>query len=103
MNNIVSNAIKYSPKNATITIQSEVSPKRVQIHVEDEGVGIPDALISKVFSDDEVTGRRGTEGEPGTGFGLPIVKAMVEAMEGKVSIESREGGGVRVTVVLPAG
>lgn len=89
MSNLISNAIKFSPRDSKITISFKVVSNLAVVEVLDHGMGIPDALILKIFSSDEATNRHGTEGEEGTGFGLPIVKSFVEAMDGKIHIESK--------------
>lgn len=89
MSNLISNAIKFSPHHSTINIKHEISRQVAFISIRDEGIGMPQELISKVFSINEATSRVGTSGETGTGFGLPIVKSFVEAMQGKIEVKSQ--------------
>lgn len=86
--NLITNAIKFSHKNSIINIVINENKKHVTLSVEDTGVGIPNDLIPRVFRWSEKTSRTGTNGEQGTGFGLPIVKACVEVIGGEIRVES---------------
>lgn len=88
LSNLLSNAIKFSPHDSVIEITFDNRDGVGVIEVVDYGIGIPCDLISKIFLVDEATNRSGTNGEQGTGFGLPIVKSFVEAMKGTIEIES---------------
>lgn len=59
-----------------------------ELEVIDYGIGIPENLLKKLFSSTADTSRTGTEGELGTGFGMPIVKAAVEACQGHIQVQS---------------
>jgi two-component system sensor histidine kinase VicK len=99
--NILDNAIKYSPEGGLIVIRGEVRLGDVVINIADQGIGIsPENLIplfEKYFrvvpSDDYHV--------PGSGLGLPIARAIVEAHGGRIWIESREGQGTTVSFSLP--
>jgi len=99
--NLLSNALKYSPAHSAVTIRARAASGDVVISVEDAGRGIaPDALprvFEPYFRAPEAVGRA-----PGSGLGLAMVKALVEAHHGGVSIESTIGIGTRVTLQLPA-
>ena len=99
--NLLTNAIKYSPEDKTITIGGRFTEKRVTVFVRDEGVGIAKDQIAKVFQrfyrvDDKLTSRR-----QGTGLGLYLVKAIVEAHGGEISVKSQVGGGSTFYFTLP--
>jgi two-component system sensor histidine kinase KdpD len=105
---LIDNAAKYSPKGSTIRlIARRAGEELIQMAVEDEGPGIAYDLRERVFDkffratrDGDVTSRQPT----GTGMGLAIAKGIVEAHEGRIWIESGEGGrGTRVVFTLPTG
>ncbi|MBC7539061.1 MAG: HAMP domain-containing histidine kinase [Bacteriovorax sp.] len=86
--NLISNAIKFSYQDSIIEIIVSENIKHVNIVIEDHGMGIPDELLLKIFKWSEKTNRNGTNGESGTGFGLPLVKTCVEMMGGSIRVES---------------
>ena len=105
---LIDNAAKFSPKGSTIRlIARRAGEELIQMAVEDEGPGIANDLRERVFDkffratrDGDVTTRQPT----GTGMGLAIAKGIVEAHEGRIWIESGEGGrGTRVVFTLPTG
>ena len=104
---LIDNAAKYSPKGSNIRLLARRAGNEIQMAVEDEGPGIPKDLRERVFDkffratrDGDVTTREPT----GTGMGLAIAKGIVEAHEGRIWIESGEGGkGTRVVFTLPTG
>ncbi|NRA46957.1 MAG: HAMP domain-containing histidine kinase [Oligoflexales bacterium] len=97
LNNLVSNAIKFTPPGESITITLENNQKTVDITVADRGIGIPDELIRKIFDPNEKTSRKGTENEEGTGFGLPIVYMFVQYNKGEIVVQSETSGENRGT------
>ncbi len=104
LHNLLENATSYSPAGSTITLASERAGDRVVITVSDEGPGIPEADLSRVFErfyrvDKARTREDGNRG--GTGLGLAIVKHLVELQGGEVSASNRPGGGAVLTVDLP--
>lgn len=89
LNNLISNAVKFSDNGSSISIYSEkINDKYIALYVKDSGIGIPDDLIDIVFDVTKKTTRKGTAGEVGTGFGMPIVKKFVESYHGAISIIS---------------
>jgi signal transduction histidine kinase len=88
LGNILSNAIKFSPTDSDIRINVGKIDNRVIIRISDKGIGIPKDLIKKLFDLTQKTNRKGTSGEEGTGFGLPIVKTYVEKLDGTIDVES---------------
>ncbi|MGB0621833.1 MAG: sensor histidine kinase [Myxococcota bacterium] len=92
LGNLISNAIKFSHPESTI--QLGVVPEedgRVVLWIEDQGVGIPGPLMPLLFAPDVSTNRKGTEGESGTGFGLPIVKMFVDKYGGTIEVGPGSG------------
>ncbi len=102
LNNLVSNAYKYSPQGGRITlslISHDAPHGRVGIRVTDEGIGMNPEQLSRVF---ERFYRADPSGNiPGTGLGLCLVKEIVELQGGSVEIASQAGQGTQVTVWLP--
>jgi signal transduction histidine kinase len=88
-NNLVSNAIKFSHPESKVAVSVERQADTVVLCVRDLGIGIPADLLSKLFELGAKTTRPGTEGEPGTGFGLRTVKSFVDLFGGAIDITSR--------------
>ncbi len=88
-NNLISNAIKFSRKGSDITVAVTRGSGETSVQVIDRGIGMPADLVAKLFDMDAQTTRVGTEGEPGTGFGLRTVKSFVDLFGGTMVIESR--------------
>jgi signal transduction histidine kinase len=101
--NIVSNAVKYSPVGANKNIWVRVVPaeKAWRVEVQDEGPGLSDDDKAKLFGHFARLSAQPTGGEHSTGLGLSIVKKMVEAMNGKIWVESEKGKGATFIVELP--
>lgn len=89
LGNLLSNAIKFSPEGSEILLALDMKDKHAVISITDSGIGIPPDLIPRLFEMNSATSRPGTSGEKGTGFGLPIVKAYVEKLDGKISVFSK--------------
>ena len=96
--NILNNAIRYSPKNGTITISAISKEEKVFFSVKDEGPGISEQDKVKVF-EKYVTAKH--KNYKGTGLGLAIAKEFVESQQGKIWIESELGSGSTFTFTLP--
>jgi signal transduction histidine kinase len=103
LDNLVSNAVKYSPRGKNVFVRVKSTANGVRVEVEDEGPGLSEEDKSKLFGKFARLSARPTGGEHSTGLGLSIVKKMVEAMNGKVWCESELGKGARFIVGLPAG
>lgn len=98
--NLTSNAFKYTEKGS-IKLSFEISESNVlKIHVRDTGIGISKFNLSKIFIPFTRL-NESTAGIPGTGMGLAIVKGIVEAMEGKIEVESEIGRGTVFTINIP--
>jgi len=94
MRNLVSNAIKYTPRGGFITISSRNLPDHLlEISVKDTGIGISKDMQANIFRLDPSTNRPGTNGEPSTGLGLIICKEFVEKHNGNIWVDSEEGRG----------
>ncbi|MCP4912980.1 MAG: HAMP domain-containing histidine kinase [Oligoflexia bacterium] len=89
--NLITNAIKFSFEGGKILVKSRcVDHDRLEISVKDFGIGIPTHLQQIIFQQDKKTTRSGTNGETGTGFGMPLVKSYVEKFNGTINIISRD-------------
>jgi signal transduction histidine kinase len=98
--NLVSNAIKFTPPGGRITVSSGMIKKNIAVRVKDTGVGIAPDELSRLFSEfQRLTGAGNTEG---SGLGLFIVKTIVEAHGGSVTVESALGAGTTFTILLPS-
>ena len=98
--NIISNAIKYSdPKKdcSYIAIDIKINKDRAQIQIEDNGIGIEDEALPKIFD----MFYRATSSAEGSGIGLYIVKNAVEKLGGKVELTSTVKLGTRFNIILP--
>ena len=99
--NLLANAVKYSPPGAVATVLTEsVGNGRIRITVADTGPGIPPELLPRLFRPFDRIGAEAT-GVEGTGLGLALSKALVEAMGGTIGVDSTVGVGSRFWVELP--
>jgi signal transduction histidine kinase len=102
LRNLISNALKFTPKGGTVKISGkQTDDNTVEISVQDNGIGISEIMIGKLFRLDQQVSRRGTEGEPSTGLGLIICNDFVEKQGGKIRVQSEEGMGTVFTFTLP--
>ncbi len=101
LTNLISNAIKYSPKGGDVTITGGFSDGLVTMSVSDQGMGIPKEHMGKVFERFHRVDNRDTRQVGGTGIGLYLVKHLVEAHGGKIWIESEVGKGSSFIFTLP--
>ncbi len=100
LQNLISNGIKFSNRGGEITISAKKNKKSVEICVQDRGTGIPEDMLKEIFRLDKQASMLGTEGEKGTGLGLVLCKDFIEKNGGKIYIDSKEGEGTKVTIVL---
>jgi signal transduction histidine kinase/HAMP domain-containing protein len=95
MDNLMSNAIRYTPENGTILLRAKEQKEKVQFSVRDSGRGIETDRLPNIF------GRFNAAHDQGTGLGLSLVRRLVELLGGQVSVESRLGHGSTFTFTLP--
>ena len=88
-NNLLSNALKFTDKDHEISIEVKSVRDEVEILFIDTGVGIHPDKLPSIFDEHIQTSTKGTNGETGTGFGLPIVKSIIEKLDARISVESR--------------
>ncbi len=100
MENLLTNAIKFSPEQSLIKITCEADPNEVQVSIQDEGIGMTPEQVERVFdkfyrADTSDTARQGL------GLGMTIVKSIIKAHEGEVWVKSEPGKGTMVCFTLP--
>ncbi len=101
LNNLISNAIKYSPEKATVLIRAEAEDAFVRISIQDHGEGILADELERVFGYFQKGSAKPTGGESSTGLGLAICKRLVEAHGGRIWVASEEGEGSIFYFTLP--
>ena len=101
LRNLVANAVTYAPEGTTIRVEASQTNGRIAISVLDEGPGIPEEDLSRVFERFYRVDKSRARDPGGTGLGLAIVKHLVELHGGEVRAENRSNGGARFTVTLP--
>jgi two-component system, OmpR family, sensor histidine kinase VicK len=103
INNLISNAIKFTQDDGTIEVRIEDKEKSVQFYVADNGIGIPQELQPMVFDKFSKARRPGIRGEKSTGLGMSIIKTIIELHQGKIWFTSEKGKGTTFYVELPKG
>lgn len=99
INNLVSNAIKYSGEGTVIEVETSINERFYKLSVKDNGIGIPEADQKHLF---EAFFRADNTGKiPGTGLGLNIVERYTRMMDGEIKFESRLGKGTSFTIIFP--
>jgi PAS domain S-box-containing protein len=99
---LVENALKYSPRGATVTVGARRKKDTVEVRVVDEGIGIPQAEQQRIFRKFYRAESSTRDGAAGTGLGLFIAKELVTAMGGRIWVDSAEGEGASFAFELPA-
>jgi PAS domain S-box-containing protein len=101
LSNLLSNAVKYSPKGGQITLGARQEGAEVIAWVTDQGVGIPEQALPRLFTKFFRVDNRDTRTIGGTGLGLALAKQIVEAHGGRIWVESTEGQGSTFFFTLP--
>jgi two-component system sensor histidine kinase VicK len=101
IDNLISNALKFSKEGDKILINLDQSGERIAIKVKDHGLGIPKHMLPYLFESFSKAGRTGLRGEQSTGLGLSIVKQLVESHKGIITVDSIEGEGTTFAISLP--
>lgn len=103
--NLISNAIKFTPKGGKITLKAEAIEKEgkrfIRLAVSDTGVGMTEQQVANLFSLDKVQSTPGTEKEKGTGLGIMICRDFINKMNGELSVESKLNEGTTFFVDVP--
>lgn len=101
LNNLLSNAIKYSFPNTKIEIDISATTDEITTKIIDQGQGIPEEELMKLFNPFQTTSVKSTANEKSTGLGLAIVKKIIEAHRGKLKVESEVGKGSNFMFTIP--
>ena len=101
LNNLGSNAIKFTPDGGHVTLRVAIEGRTVRILVEDDGIGIPSNAIGQIFEKFSQVENDLSRKYPGMGLGLAISKSIVDWHGGEIMAESEAGQGTRITVLLP--
>ncbi len=99
--NFLSNATKYSPQGGTVTVKAERNGEAVRISVTDQGIGIPEEALGKMFQRYARVESERHKGIKGIGLGLFLSKEIVEAQQGTIGVESKYGEGSTFYFTLP--
>lgn len=99
--NLVSNAIKFTHENGIITIDAMQTGDLTEIHISDNGVGIPPETIPKLFMVDQNISSLGTNNEKGTGLGLVLCKEFIEKNGGSIAVKSTLEMGTKFMLKIP--
>ncbi len=100
--NLLTNAVKYSPQQTEVTVSAWRDDGHVRIAVQDQGIGLDQKEVKKIFQKFYRTKKAEESGEAGTGIGLSIVQQIVVQHGGRIDVVSRPGEGSCFTLVLPA-
>ncbi len=101
MQNLVSNAVKFTNPQGVIIISAKEKIDFVEIRISDNGIGIGPELLDKIFDIETRHSTKGTADETGTGLGLLLCKELTEKNGGSITIESAAGAGTTICIVLP--
>jgi two-component system sensor histidine kinase BaeS len=104
--NLISNSLKFTPKKGLISVGAQIIrngefPEAIVITVTDSGMGIKAAELQQIWDKYKQSGNKSLRGGGGTGLGLYIVKQVVEAHGGEVTVASIEGVGTSMVLKLP--
>ncbi len=98
--NLMANAVKYSPRRASVILSARQIEDKIVVTIEDFGIGIPANDLAKIFS--RYYRGSNVSGFVGTGIGLFLVATVLRLHAGDIAVESEEGRGTRITATLPA-
>ncbi|WP_164914224.1 hybrid sensor histidine kinase/response regulator [Aquimarina sediminis] len=99
--NLLANAIKFTPQGGKITVSSERTINSIVVSITDTGVGMDEESLNSLFDDSNISTKKGTSGEVGTGIGLILCKELVEQNQGELSAKSELGVGSTFSCMLP--
>jgi len=101
LRNLISNAVKFTRPGGNISISASIADTVCIIQVKDNGIGIPEQNIDKLFRIDKSVVTPGTQNEKGSGLGLLLCKEFVEKMGGTITVYSKQGFGTTFTLKFP--
>lgn len=103
LENVLRNAIRFAPRGSAVSIDAIRSGEQIEVSMSDRGPGVPPAHLERIFEPYfRVPDGAGPRGEGGTGLGLAIARRVLEVHGGGIEARAREGGGLTVTMRLPA-
>ena len=101
LRNILTNAIKFTPKNGEIKLFTDIEDNYVKCCIEDNGIGMTEETIKTIFDYTKNISRPGTDGEPGTGLGMILTKEFITLNGGNIWVTSNLGYGTKFCFTLP--
>jgi signal transduction histidine kinase len=101
LENLLSNALKFSPADTTVTLRTVKNASSITFQIIDQGPGIREEDMPRLFGKFQKLSARPTGGETSTGLGLSIVKELVTSLQGKISVTSEWGKGATFSVEIP--
>ena len=101
INNVMSNALKFTKEKGVISMRLEKRENAVLFSVADNGIGIPEELQSVLFEKFTAAGRKGLHGEPSLGLGMYVIKTIIEWHNGSIWVDSKENAGTTVYFEIP--
>lgn len=102
LRNLIGNAIKFTEKGGTVSLEASRRDNEIAISVRDSGIGMPPERLARLFQFESDASTSGTEGEKGTGLGLQICKDLVELQGGTLNAESAPEQGATFCFTLPS-
>jgi signal transduction histidine kinase len=99
--NLVSNAIKYTPDGGKIIISAKRNEDKIIVEVKDNGIGMPEKIKEQLFTPQMTSLSQAREDNKGAGIGLLLVKGFIEKIGGEIWVESTEGVGSSFYFTLP--
>ena len=103
LRNLISNAVKFTPENGSISITSLKNNDKIEVSVTDNGIGMSKENLGKLFKNTSHFSSHGTSGEKGTGLGLLLCKEMIEKNGGHIWVDSEQGKGTSFIFSVPVG
>ena len=88
LGNLISNSLKFSHPGSTVHLTSRKERGNLKVLVRDEGTGFEKSKLATIFDASSPESTRGTRGEPGTGFGMPLLKRYMDYVKGEVEIDT---------------
>jgi PAS domain S-box-containing protein len=101
LSNVLGNALKFSARGGTVRLSAHPAADGWLIEIRDEGIGIPEVEIDRLFSPFVRGSNAGRRGVPGTGLGLVVSRAIIDVHGGSLDVDSTEGEGTTVRIRIP--
>jgi len=99
--NLIHNSVKFTEPNGKIIVDAKLKGNIIEVSIMDTGIGIPDSMLSKLFSIEHKTSSKGTNGEEGSGLGLILCNEFVSKHGGRIRLDSQVGKGTTFYVEFP--